>query len=151
PAPAAGGRPAGSRRTGRRRGNGHPTTHRTGEPGVSMKWFLRIVVIVAVLIAGALGWQWLAADPGLVQVRIRGYVIETSVIAAVAMTLLVFIAIWLLWWLLRAPLRWLSSMRRRRARHAFAQAELRLREGHWARAEKLFVRAAEDPDFRVPA
>lgn len=118
---------------------------------MSMKWFLRIVVIVAVLIAGALGWQWLAADPGLVQVRIRGYVIEASVIAAVAMILLVFIAIWLLWWLLRAPLRWLSSMRRRRARHAFAQAELRLREGHWARAEKLFVRAAEDPDFRVPA
>lgn len=116
-----------------------------------MKWFLRIVVIVAVLIVGALSWQWLAADPGQVQLRIRGYVIETTVIMAVVMQILLFLAIWLLWWLLRAPLHWLAGRRGRRARHAFAQAELRLREGQWAKAEKLFVRAAEDSDFRIPA
>lgn len=118
---------------------------------MSMKWFLRIVVIVAVLIIGALSWQWLAADPGQVQLRIRGYVIETTVIMAVVMLVALFATIWLLWWLLRAPLRWLAGRRGRRCRHAFAQAELRLREGLWAKAEKLFVRAAEDSDFRVPA
>lgn len=118
---------------------------------MSMKWFLRIVVIIAVLVVGALGWQWLAADPGVVQLRIRGYVIETTVITAVALVALVFAAIWLAWWLLRAPLRWLAGRRRARSRHAFAQAELRLREGQWAKAEKLFVRAAEDSDFRIPA
>lgn len=118
---------------------------------MSMKWFLRIVVIIAVLIIGALSWQWLAADPGQVQLRIRGYVIETTVIMAAAMLALLFAAIWLLWWLLRAPLLWLAGRRRRRTRHAFAQAELRLREGQWAKAEKLFVRAAEDRDFRIPA
>jgi HemY protein len=118
---------------------------------VSMKWFLRIVVIVAVLVIGALGWQWLAADPGVVQLRIRGYVIETTVITAVGLVALLFAAIWLVWWLLRAPLRWLAGRRRARSRHAFAQAELRLREGQWAKAEKLFVRAAEDSDFRIPA
>ncbi|MFB9068099.1 heme biosynthesis HemY N-terminal domain-containing protein [Pseudofulvimonas gallinarii] len=116
-----------------------------------MKWFLRIVVIVAVLVIGALGWQWLAADPGVVQLRIRGYVIETTVITAVGLVALLFAAIWLVWWLLRAPLRWLAGRRRARSRHAFAQAELRLREGQWAKAEKLFVRAAEDSDFRIPA
>jgi len=118
---------------------------------MSMKWFLRIVLIVAVLLLGALGWQWLAADPGFLQLRIRGYVIETTVIVAVAVLLLGLAALWLLVWLLRAPLQWLAGRRRRRARHAFAQAELRLREGQWSKAEKLFVRAAEDPDFRIPA
>lgn len=118
---------------------------------MNMKWFLRIVALLAVLILGALGWQWLAADPGLVQLRIRGYVIETTVIVAVAVLLLGFLALWLVLWLLRLPLRWLLGRRRARARHAFAQAELRLREGQWAKAEKLFLRAADDPDFRVPA
>lgn len=118
---------------------------------MSMKWLLRIVVIVAVLVIGALSWQWLAADPGQVVLRIRGYVIETTAIMAIAVVLLAFALIWLLWWLLRAPLQWLAGRRRRRSRHAFAQAELRLREGQWAKAEKLFVRAAEDNDFRVPA
>ncbi len=118
---------------------------------MSMKWFLRIVLILAVLLLGALGWQWLAADPGFLQLRIRGYVIETTVIVAVAVLLLGMAAFWLLVWLLRAPLQWLAGRRRRRARHAFAQAELRLREGQWAKAEKLFLRAAVDPDFRIPA
>lgn len=118
---------------------------------MSMKWFLRIVLILAVLLLGALGWQWLAADPGFLQLRIRGYVVETTVIVAVAVLLLGLAALWLLVWLLRAPLQWLAGRRRRRARHAFAQAELRLREGQWAKAEKLFTRAADDPDFRIPA
>lgn len=118
---------------------------------MSMKWFLRIVLIVAVLVLGALLWQWLVADPGLVQIRVRGYVIETSVVVAVAALALFIAGLWLLAWLLRAPLRWLAGRRQRRTRHAFAQAELRLREGHWARAEKLFQRAAEDAEFRVPA
>ena len=118
---------------------------------MSMKWFLRIALILAVLLLGALGWQWLAADPGVLQLRIRGYVIETTVIVAVAALLLGLAALWLVVWLLRAPLQWLAGRRRRRARHAFAQAELRLREGQWSKAEKLFARAAADPDFRVPA
>ena len=45
---------------------------------MNMKWFVRIVVLVALLLLGALGWQWLAADPGFVQLRIRGYVVETG-------------------------------------------------------------------------
>lgn len=118
---------------------------------MSMKWFLRIVVVVAVLILGALGWQWLAADPGFVQLRLRGYIVETTAIVAVAFLVFGLAALWLLLWLLRAPVQWLAGRRRRRARHAFAQAELRLREGLWAKAEKLFVRAADDPDFRIPA
>ncbi len=118
---------------------------------MTMKWFLRIAVVIAVLILGALGWQWLAADPGFVQIRVRGYVIETTAIVALAALMLLLAGLWLLAWLLRAPLRWLAGRRHRRTRHAFAQAELRLREGHWAKAEKLFLRAAEDPDFRSPA
>ncbi|MCW5579543.1 MAG: hypothetical protein KIS89_12920, partial [Dokdonella sp.] len=116
-----------------------------------MKWFLRIVLILAVLLLGALGWQWLAADPGFVQLRIRGYVIETTAIVAVAALVFGLAALWLLVWLLRAPMQWLAGRRGRRARHAFAQAELRLREGHWSKAEKLFARAADDTDFRIPA
>lgn len=118
---------------------------------MTMKWFLRIVLVVAVLLLGALGWQWLAADPGFLQLRIRGYLIETTVIVAVGALLLGLAALWLLLWLLRAPVLWLAGRRQRRARHAFAQAELRLREGFWARAEKQFLRAADDPDFRIPA
>lgn len=118
---------------------------------MNMKWFFRIVALLALLLLGALGWQWLAADPGQVQVQIRGYLIETTVIVAVGFGLLAFAALWLLLWLLRAPLQWLARRRRRRARHAFAQAELRLREGLWGKAEKQFLRAAEDPDFRIPA
>lgn len=118
---------------------------------MNMKWFLRITLLVAAILLGALGWQWLAADPGFLQLRIRGYVIETTVIVAVIFLLLGLIALLALIWLLRAPLRWLAGRRGRRARHAFAQAELRLREGHWGKAEKQFLRAADDPDFRIPA
>ncbi len=118
---------------------------------MNMKWFLRIVLILAVLILGALGWQWLAADPGFVQLRLRGYIVETTAIVAVAFLLLGLATFWLLLWLLRAPVHWLAGRRRQRARHAFAQAELRLREGLWLKAEKLFLRAADDPDFRIPS
>lgn len=118
---------------------------------MTMKWFLRIALILAVLILGALGWQWLAADPGFVQIRLRGYVLETTAIVAFGALLVALAGLWLLGWLLRTPLRWLAGRHQRRTRHAFAQAELRLREGHWAKAEKLFLRAAEHPDFRSPA
>jgi HemY protein len=118
---------------------------------MNMKWFVRIVVLVALLLLGALGWQWLAADPGFLQLRIRGYVLETTVVVAVAALLLALATLWLLLRLLRLPLQWLAGRRARRTRHAFAQAELRLREGQWARAEKQFLRAADDADFRIPA
>ncbi len=49
-------------------------------------WYgIGLLVVVAAL--AAFGWHWVAADPGYVLLRLRGWKVETTVVAAVVILL----------------------------------------------------------------
>ena len=53
-------------------------------------------VVVAVLIASAIGAHYLLDDPGYVAMRFRGYTVETSVPVLVLLLILLLAGIWLI-------------------------------------------------------
>jgi len=58
-----------------------------------MRLWRTVLLLLLVALAAALAWHWLAADPGYVQVRLRGTTLETSVVVAIAGLLLAWAAI----------------------------------------------------------
>ena len=62
---------------------------------------IRLVIYLLIILAAAVGIDWLAARPGTVVVEWQGYVVETSVLRAVAIFVLVLGAVLLTWSLLR--------------------------------------------------
>lgn len=116
-----------------------------------MKWFWRVLLLLAMAAGGALLYQQLASDPGYVQLVWRGWALEsTGVVAAVAVVL-VLLAIALLLWLLRLPLRLVRRRRHRQARERLGGGLMALHEGRWLRAEKQLLSAARDRSLRLPA
>lgn len=111
----------------------------------TLLWWLALVV------AGALGWQLLAADSGLVLLRYRGWELSSTVPGAALMALLALVALWLLVLLLRLPLRGWRRLRRRRAEHRLHDGWMALHEGRWQRAARLLEKAAREPSLRGPA
>ena len=112
------------------------------------RWLLLLIVIALV---GALAWSWLAADPGYVLIRIRGWRIEATVVGA----LLVLIALWLAvafaWWLLRWPFGALSRRHRRVSRERLRDGLVAMAEGRNAEAGRALERAAMHAPLRAPA
>ena len=49
------------------------------------RWILLLVIVAAL---AAFGWHWVAVDPGYVLLRLRGWRVETTVVAAVLILLL---------------------------------------------------------------
>ncbi len=116
-----------------------------------MRAWRTITIFLVVAVAAALSWHWLAADPGYVQIRIRGTTIETSVVAALAMLLLTWFAISLAWWLLRLPFRVWGRSVKRRGRERLANGLTLYAEGDYAAAERELGKAARNDAFRTPA
>lgn len=116
-----------------------------------MKAWRTITVFLVVAIVAALSWHWLAADPGYVQVSIRGTKIETSVVAALALLLLFWFAVSVLWWLLRLPFRAWGRSVKRRGRERLANGLTAFAEGEYAQAERELGKAAKHEAFRTPA
>lgn len=116
-----------------------------------MRAWRTITIFLVVAVAAALSWHWLAADPGYVQIRIRGTTIETSVVAALAMLLLCWFALSLAWWLLRLPFRAWGRSVRRRGRERLANGLTSYAEGDYAAAERELSKAARNDAFRTPA
>ncbi len=116
-----------------------------------MKLWRSILLLLLVAVVGAFAWTWLAADPGQVIVHIRGVTLETSVLVALAALLLFWLALSLLWQLVRWPFRSWVRRRRARARARFVGGLLALAEGDHERAERSLDKAAADPVFTVPA
>ena len=81
-------------------------------------WRTVLLFLLAAFVA-ALAWHWLAADPGYVQVRLRGTTVESSLVVAIALLLLAWASLTLAWGLARWPLRaWGRSVARRKAEKA---------------------------------
>ncbi len=112
------------------------------------RWAL---VLLIVAVAGALAWQWLAANPGYVLIRFRHTLLETSVVVALAALLAGWLVLALGWRLLRWPLRAWSRAAGRRGRERLAGGMLAYAEGDYLRAERELAKAAHHEPLRIPA
>ncbi|MEO7325856.1 MAG: heme biosynthesis HemY N-terminal domain-containing protein [Dokdonella sp.] len=116
-----------------------------------MRLWRTILLLLIVAVTAALAWHWLAADPGYLQVRIRGTTIETSVVVAIACLLLVWAALTASWHLLRWPFRSWGRAVKRRGRERLAGGITAFVEGDYAQAERDLAKAASHEAFRTPA
>lgn len=116
-----------------------------------MKPLRALLWLLLSMLAGALLWQVIASDPGLVIVRFRGYDISTSVPVAGLFLVLAGLAIWLLLAIIRVPFRVWTGYRQRRARARLSDGLIALHEGRWLRAQKMLEKAADESRVRLPA
>jgi HemY protein len=116
-----------------------------------MKLWRTILLLLIVAVAAALAWHWLAADPGYLQLRIRGTTIETSVVVAIACLLLLWAVLTAAWHLLRWPFRYWGRAVKRRGRERLAGGITAFVEGDYAQAERDLAKAANHEAFRTPA
>ncbi len=116
-----------------------------------MRAWRTITLLLLVAAAAAFAWHWLAADPGYVQVRVRGTTLETSVVAAIAMLLLLWAVISVLWWLLRFPFRAWGRAVQQRGRERLAGGLTAYADGDYAQAERELGKVSGQAPFRTPA
>ena len=112
------------------------------------RWVLLLVVVAAL---AAFGWHWIAEDPGYVLLRLRGWRVETTVVAAVVILVLVWALLSLAWRLLRWPFGALSRRHRRLSQQRLGEGLIALFEGRHGDAERDLNRASRLPSVRGPA
>ncbi|MEO8808684.1 MAG: heme biosynthesis HemY N-terminal domain-containing protein [Rhodanobacter sp.] len=112
------------------------------------RWVLLLVVVAAL---AAFGWHWVAEDPGYVLVRMRGWRIETTVVASIVILLLGWALLSLLWRMLRWPFGALSRRHRRLSQQRLGEGLVALIEGRHGDAERDLNRAARLSSLRGPA
>lgn len=112
------------------------------------RWLaLTIVVVVLAVILFA----WLASDPGYVLIRFRGWRIEVTVVGAVAILIAFWIAIGIVWWLVRWPFGAISQRHRRISHERLRDGLVALGEGRHVDANRTLQRAAQYANLRSPA
>jgi HemY protein len=112
------------------------------------RWLLLLVVIAAL---AAFGWHWVAEDPGYVLLRLRGWRVETTVVAAVVILLLTWAVLTGLWRLLRWPFGAITRRHRRVSQQRMSDGLIALIEGRHGDAERDLNRASRLPSLRGPA
>ncbi len=112
------------------------------------RWILLLVVIAAL---AAFGWHWVAEDPGYVLLRLRGWRVETTVIAAILILLLAWALLTALWRLARWPFGAFSRRHRRLSQQRLGEGLLALIEGRHGDAERDLNRASRLDSLRGPA
>ena len=116
-----------------------------------MKIWVTILLVLAIAVAAAFGWQWVVEDPGYVLVRLRGTSVETTLVFSAVALLLTWAILSILWRVLRWPARaWIRSQRKR-ARENLANGLAAFAEGRYLLAERLLTKAAKQPAVRGPA
>ena len=115
-----------------------------------MKIFRYAIVLLLLILAGVLGAQWLAhegaRDLGEVVVRAGGYDFEATLPGALLALAACALLLWIVWKLLSLPFRAWGRHRRKQARARLTEGLEALHGGHWQRAEKLLLLAAEDAE-----
>ena len=114
-----------------------------------MTLFRNLVLWILLAIIGALAWHLLAQDPGYVLVRYRGTDYTTTVLWATVGTIAALFALWLLWTVVTLPFRAWRGHRGRQSRARLSGGLEALHHGHYARAEKLLLQAADDGDAGI--
>ncbi|MGH8126510.1 MAG: heme biosynthesis HemY N-terminal domain-containing protein [Rhodanobacteraceae bacterium] len=110
-----------------------------------------LVFALIIIVLAALAFVWLAADPGYVLIRFRGWRIEASVVGAVAILIAFWIAIGIVWWLLRWPFGALSRRHRRISHERLRDGLVAMTEGRNVEANRTLQRAAQYSSLRSPA
>lgn len=116
-----------------------------------MRLWRAILLLVVVAALAAFGWHWVADDPGYVLLRLRGWRVETTVVAAVAILLLTWAVLGVLWRLLRWPFGMFSRRHRRVSQQRLGEGLVALIEGRHGDAERDLNRAARLDSLRGPA
>jgi HemY protein len=104
------------------------------------RWILLLVFLAAV---AAFGWYWIAADPGYVLVRIRGWEAQTTVLTAAIIVVLAVLVIVALWRLAAWPIGAAGRRQRRLSRKRLYAGLVYLAEGHYAAADRALRRASQ--------
>jgi HemY protein len=112
------------------------------------RWILLLVIVAAL---PAFGWHWVADDPGYVLLRLRGWRVETTVVAAIVILLLAWAVITLLWRLARWPFGAFSRRHRRLSQQRLGEGLVALIEGRHGDAERDLNRASRLSNLRGPA
>ena len=112
------------------------------------RWLLLLVLAAAL---AAFGWHWVAVDPGYVLIRMRGWRVETTAVAAVLILLLAWALLTVLWRLLRWPFGALTRRHRRLSQRRLSEGLVALIEGRHGDAERDLNRASRLPSLRGPA
>lgn len=112
------------------------------------RWILLLVIIAAL---AAFGWHWVAEDPGYVLLRLRGWRVETTVVAALLILLLTWALLSVAWRLLRWPFGAFSRRHRRVSQQRLGEGLVALIEGRHGDAERDLNRAARLDSLRGPA
>ncbi|TPG04255.1 heme biosynthesis protein HemY [Rhodanobacter glycinis] len=112
------------------------------------RWILLLVIIAAL---AAFGWHWVAEDPGYVLLRLRGWQVETTVVAALLILLLAWALLTVLWRLLRWPFGAFSRRHRRVSQQRLGEGLVALIEGRHGDAERDLNRASRLDSLRGPA
>lgn len=113
-------------------------------------WRWMLVWLVAAALA-AFAWHLLAADPGTVAVMIRGWRLQTTVPAAVAILVLALLLLNGVWRLLRWPFGLFSRRQQRKSQQRLGLGLVALAEGRHGDAERELQRAARLPALQGPA
>src|SRR6185312_7798580 len=112
------------------------------------RWLALAIIIIAL---AAIAFVWLASDPGYVLIRFRGWRIEATVVGAAAILVAAWIAIGIVWWLLRWPFGALSRRHRRLSQERLRDGLVAMAEGRHVEANRTLQRAAQYASLRSPA
>ncbi len=103
------------------------------------------LVVIGALIVSALAANYLLQDPGYVVINFRGYVVEMSVPVLAALIIALFVGIWLVVKVFRAPRKLGEAAGRYRSGRAgqrLTRGVIEVAEGNFAKGERLLARAA---------
>lgn len=110
-----------------------------------------LVLIVIVILLAALALVWLSQDPGYVLIHFHGWRIEATVAGAIGILIAAWIAIGVIWWLLRWPFGAISRRHRRLSLERLRDGLVALNEGRHVEAARTLQRAAQYDALRAPA
>ncbi|MFD2179192.1 heme biosynthesis HemY N-terminal domain-containing protein [Veronia pacifica] len=110
---------------------------------------IKIILLIAALIAGLIVGPELAGNQGYVLISAADQTLEMSLTTMLILIVALFGVFFLIEYLLRAMLSsmtstrsWFSGRKRRKARELTNNGLLKLVEGNWKQAEKLVIKAA---------
>jgi len=116
-----------------------------------MKVFRTLLWWLALAALGALAWELLSPDLGMILVRWHGATLTTTVAFFLFAWGLLWLGLWAIWWLVRMPFTAWQHLAQREARLRLVNGLSALYEGNYARAETLLAKAAEDAEHRYVA
>ena len=101
---------------------------------------LVVFILMLVLLSAALA-PFLLTDPGVVQIRIRGWTLEMSVLVLVASIVIAWVALYFVLRLWQLPSETARRLREQRAAKLLEKGLLALTEGDWITAERALQKS----------